>query len=430
MNARKRRAHSLLLAALLAIAPGHAADRTAYAQPLAALSADQLQRFDQGDRLFATRFGSTTGRYSGLGPRYAAAACADCHVRDGRSRPPDVDGPAIGALQLRFGNGDRALLDRYGPTISDRAIAGLAAEATWRIRFGVEPKRLADGSVVLQRSPQIDATAWAFGAPAGAVAHSMRMAPAIIGLGLLEALDAHELLTAADPDDLDADGISGRLAQLDGGAVGRFGWKATQPTLLAQTAHAALHDMGLRNRLYPVGDCPPAQADCSARAGKGIELGDTDLALLADYLGWHAVPPARPQTAAVQRGAKTFQQIGCAACHRPITGVVASGYRDPARRGAVVAAYTDLLLHDMGPGLGDGIVEGAASAQEWRTAPLWGLGLLPVVNGHQRLLHDGRALGFAEAIMWHAGEAEGSALRFAALSQAEREALIAFLESL
>jgi len=266
------------------------------------------------------------------------------------------------------------------------------------------------------------------------VMRSARVPPVVAGLGLLDEVPELEILSRADPDDADGDGISGRanrVAAAGGGkeVLGRFGWKAGQADLLHQTAIALIEDMGLTTRLYRAQNCPPSQNACRAavEGGDGApEIDDASLDALVFYVANLRPParrarPVRAEQDEIRRGELIFHGAGCPACHAP---------RLAGADGKAVAAYTDLLLHDMGDGLDDGRPEAGASGREWRTPPLWGLGLIERVNGHLLLLHDGRARGLAEAILWHGGEAERAKEFFRTLPAADRAALLTFLRSL
>jgi CxxC motif-containing protein (DUF1111 family) len=265
---------------------------------------------------------------------------------------------------------------------------------------------------------------------------SPRVAPHMIGLGLLEAVPEETLEALADPEDKDGDGISGRVnrvwdQQAQAPAIGRFGWKANQPNLKQQNAGAALGDIGLTTSLNAAENCTAPQTLCAAAINGGApELSDEFLAKLTLYTMTIAVPEQRnashPQVTA---GEALFRSMGCASCHMPslVTGGI-EGFPQLSRQ--TIHPFTDLLLHDMGEGLADGRPDFEASGREWRTPPLWGLGLVPTVNGHDNLLHDGRARGFAEAILWHGGEAEMAKEAFRTAPRQERDALVAFLKSL
>jgi CxxC motif-containing protein (DUF1111 family) len=213
--------------------------------------------------------------------------------------------------------------------------------------------------------------------------------------------------------------------------VGRFGWKANQPTIEQQVAGAFLGDMGLTTPLFGVQQCSPAQEACIAAPDGGApEVDESKVARITFYLHTLAVPARRDvDDPTVLRGRALFESTGCASCHtaRHRTGEL-EGY--PWLSDQEIWPYTDLLLHDMGDGLADGRPDYAADGREWRTPPLWGIGLVETVSGHELLLHDGRARGLAEAILWHGGEAEASREAFRAMELADREALLAFLRSL
>jgi CxxC motif-containing protein (DUF1111 family) len=272
---------------------------------------------------------------------------------------------------------------------------------------------------------------------------SPRVAQPMIGLGLLEAIPEADLLARADPEDADGDGISGRpnLAWSETAgrvAMGRFGWKAGQARIAEQAAAAMAGDIGVSNPLapFPAGDCTPAQPDCmAAPTGASPQFASLEapgeVMDLIDYYSRHLAVPARRDVGApeVLAGKRLFYEAGCIACHTP-KHATARDAADPALRGQLIWPYTDLLLHDLGDGLADGRPEGVADGQEWRTAPLWGIGLTETVNGHTYFLHDGRARNLTEAILWHGGEAEAAKERFRLMPPADRAALLAFLGSL
>jgi len=265
---------------------------------------------------------------------------------------------------------------------------------------------------------------------------SPRAAPQMIGLGLLEAIAEGDIVKNADPDDMDQDGISGRPnmvwdSMLGKPTLGRFGWKANQPNLAAQTAGAFLGDMGISTSLFPTQECTAAETDCLAAPNGGApECSDHILDAVTFYSKTLA-PPARRdwQNQEVLQGKQFFAEAGCAKCHTPMhkTGTL-DGFVELSNQ--TIRPYTDLLLHDMGKELADGRPDFEANGQEWRTPPLWGIGLLEVVNGHTNLLHDGRARGVVEAVLWHGGEAEASREAFREMSGEQRQALVRFVESL
>ncbi len=265
---------------------------------------------------------------------------------------------------------------------------------------------------------------------------SPRVAPQMIGLGLLQSVPEATLNGLADPDDSNSDGISGRPsivwdAALETQSLGRFGWKANQPTLLQQNAGAAAGAIGLSTGLFPKQNCAPAQSECAEIiSGGNPELSDDFLLKLTLYSLTIAVPAQRNATdPQVIAGQEIFARIGCSSCHMPsLQTEMIEGF--PELSNQTFHPFTDLLLHDMGPDLADNRSDFAATGSEWCTPPLWGLGLAPTVNQHHFLLHDGRARGFEEAILWHGGEGETAKETFRNLPKANRDALGTFLKSL
>ena len=312
---------------------------------------------------------------------------------------------------------------RYGGQIQDHAIPGATPEAAVRLRDVDVDLRLDDGTVVTLVRPEVAVSELAAGPLGPGVGTMALVAPAIHGSGLLESVPVATLAAMADEDDRDGDGISGRLnlVRTTAGRAelpGRFGWKAGQPDVAHQVAAALARDIGITSSMRP--GSPTEQP----------EIDDDDLAALVFYVRLLGVPARRGVDGPrVLRGETLFARVGCAACHRPELRT-ADDADPPALAGQSIRPYTDLLLHDMGPGLASAIGEGGAGPREWRTPPLWGLGLIRTVNGHTRLLHDGRARGPVEAILWHDGEAAAARREFVALPADDRRALIAFLDSL
>ena len=263
---------------------------------------------------------------------------------------------------------------------------------------------------------------------------SPRLAPQVIGMGLLEAVPAATILAQADPDDSNGDGISGRANEVPGEdgspTLGRFGWKAGRATVRQQVAAAFNGDIGITSPLFPEENCPPVQTACREAPNGGTpEVTPSRLDSVDLYARTLAVPALRDATdTQVRRGFKLFEEFGCVSCHLPTLETGPSDIEALAHQ--VFHPFTDLLLHDMGDGLADGRPEFGAGGREWRTPPLWGLGLLEEVNGFRFLLHDGRARTPAEAILWHGGEAQAAMEAFRDAPAEEREALLRFLESL
>lgn len=424
----------------------HAPSRDSFSHPSANMSAARRMDFLIGDgmfrRLWVTAPASTRAS-DGLGPLYNERSCQRCHRKDGRGRPPadDGDGDANLLLRLRHaaGGGDPV----YGIQFQDRAVPGEAAEGRVRISFEDVEVGLGGGETVVLRRPAYAVGALSAGPLDPGTALSPRVAPPMPGAGLLEAVPAADILARADPDDADGDGISGRARWLgapDGGppVLGRFGWKAGAPTVRAQAAGAFLEDIGIGTPDLPWawGGCTEAQGSCRALPGgdeprgDGVEIGEEAFGHVVFYARNLAVPARRgvgdPE---VLRGKEIFHGTGCAACHAP--SFVTHRLPDrPEQSFQLVWPYTDLLLHDMGEGLADEGPAGDPLRREWRTPPLWGIGLTETVSGHFRLLHDGRADGLLEAILWHGGEARAARDAVAAMAPGERAALLAFLRSL
>lgn len=418
-------------------ATGHA-----FTHPLPALTDAEREDFLVGNNFFSDNWvtapSSTTAR-DGLGPTFNARACGGCHTDDGRGRPPlEEDEDFLSAL-VRVSvpgaepDGGPLAVPGYGGQIQPFAIMGVPGEASPRVRWEDVDGAFADGTPYTLVRPVLSLASPSFGALPSDVMTSIRTAPAMIGLGLLEAVPVATLDALADPDDRDGDGISGRVHRhLDGGAmvVGRFGWKATAPSVEAQSAGAFLGDMGITTRLHPDNECPSPQEDCAAAfAQEEPEAGDEVLDVVVLYGRTLAVPAMRDADHPdVVAGSALFDRIGCGDCH---VRSLETGDSDVAALAHVrIQPFTDLLLHDMGEELADHRPDHDASGTEWRTAPLWGVGLVPVVNRHDRLLHDGRARGVEEAVLWHGGEGAASRDAYRGLSQAERAQLVRFLEAL
>jgi CxxC motif-containing protein (DUF1111 family) len=408
------------------------------------MSFERRQRFVVGNSFFNKNWvaapASTDGR-DGLGPTFNARSCSTCHLRDGRGQPPAPGEDFVGLL-LRLSvpgegpHGGPAPVPGYGDQLEPYALDGVPEEAVPRIEYVEEAGRYADGTAYSLRRPIYTITAPAYGPLPDDLMVSPRVAPAMIGLGLLEAIPEASLVAAEDPEDADGDGISGRLnwvwdVAAVAPAVGRFGWKANQPNVRQQTAGAFLGDLGVTSSLFPEENCPEVQVECGAApSGGDPELSDDLLDDIAFYSSTLAVPARRDVDAPeVLAGRDLFREIGCDACHTPSQRTGADAALEEARD-QLIWPYTDLLLHDMGEGLADGRPDFLADGDEWRTQPLWGLGLLESVNGHTELLHDGRARSIEEAILWHGGEAEASQAAFVDLDADDRAALLRFLESL
>ncbi|MCY1405926.1 Di-heme oxidoreductase, putative peroxidase [compost metagenome] len=428
-------------------------DRLAFSLPANNLSPQKRLDFSVGDSFFTSPWvmaPATTTARDGLGPLYNTAACQNCHVKDGRGHPPEPDASNAVSMLVRLSiparPGDELTLERqgvvpepvYGGQLQDVAIPGVAPEGKVRIDYQSVPVTFKDGTVVELRKPILRITRLGYGPMHPDTLYSARVAPPMIGLGLLEAIPEEAILAHADPDDHDGDGIRGRPNRVwddsrQQTVLGRFGWKAGQPTVAQQNAHAFLGDMGLTSDMLPDEDCSESQPACLQAPGGGKpEVSQRIFEQVAFYTRSLAVPARRNvDNGRVLAGKQLFNEAGCAGCHvaKFVTG---SGDQVSGQEvaGQTIRPYTDLLLHDMGDGLADNRPEFQAGGRDWRTPPLWGIGLTEVVNGHTQYLHDGRARNLLEAVLWHGGEAEAARQRVLAFDAGERSALLQFLNSL
>lgn len=433
----------------------------AFSQSSANLTLEQEMRFKIGNGFFKRLWVSapaSTQASDGLGPLFNARSCQRCHLKDGRGHPPENEHDTAVSMFLRLSipprnADDKALLDQhrinvvneptYGGQLQDFAVQGIDPEGKMRISYAEIPVTLEDGTVVSLRKPTYSVGDLRYGPMHPDVMLSPRVAPQMIGLGLLEMIPADAILAHADPDDANSDGISGRANlvwdnETGKATIGRFGWKAGNPTIRQQSGGAFGGDIGISNPVAPEpwGDCTEAQRACrEAPHGSSAQYADLEadenvLDLVTHYSRNLAVPMRRDVgKKKVLAGKKIFYESGCVSCHVPkyITRTEAAR---PEHSHQLIWPYSDLLLHDMGEGLADHRPEGVADGYEWRTAPLWGIGLTRTVSGHTYFLHDGRARNLLEAILWHGGEAEAAKTAVTALSANERAKLIAFLESL
>jgi CxxC motif-containing protein (DUF1111 family) len=361
---------------------------------------------------------------------------------DGRGAPPDAGDPSTLGLLLRLSvagddpvKGAPVPEPTYGGQLQDHSILGIPAEGRVELTYSTVTGAFVDGTPFELRDPTFRIVDLAFGPLDATTMVSPRLAPQVIGMGLLEAVPEQAIVDASDPDDEDGDGISGRPntvwdERAGERTLGRFGWKANVATVEQQVAGAFHGDIGITSSIHPQQDCPAPQQQCAAAIGGGEpEITDDRLGNVTFYNRTLAVPALRrADDAQVEAGARAFDDLGCSSCH---TTTLKTGPSDiAALSDQTIHPYTDLLLHDMGPGLADDRPDFEASGSEWRTPPLWGLGLIDDVGGHRFLLHDGRARTIDEAILWHGGEAEASKERFRSRPAKERSALLAFLEAL
>ena len=442
--------------------PAPEAAAGAYSVPLASLTSQQGEVFALGHRMFHNKWAFYWFESAewGRGPTSNAQACASCHAGNGRGRVPGelsvaqapvAEPPRDSHIAVRTEPANQMVVrislpgqsaeggplphQHYGDQLQDVGVRGVVpAEAQFALEWSERTVALHDGETVQLRSPRLNVSRLAFGPLGEDILTSLRLAPPLIGMGLLDAVpDAQiEALAARVP----ADGIRGRAnhvwdASQGKTVTGRFGLKANHGSLKEQVAAAFVNDIGLSNPVYPDQNCPPVQKSCAEQMVAGrpeitaLRLEATEL-----YLRALQVPERRgaadPQ---VRRGEALFEGARCAVCHVPELKTGPSPQL-PQLADRTIQPYTDLLLHDMGEGLADGRPDYLASGREWRTPPLWGIGLSEAVNGAGRFLHDGRARNFTEAILWHGGEAEVSREAFSRMAKDEREALLAFLASL
>ncbi len=432
-----------------------------YMQPVEDLSADQLRQFRAGETMFRTvwltfpampvqnnwQYMRPRGGYAwGLGPTFIANSCMACHVQAGRGKTTDRPNSTVFQQLLRVSlpgenpHGGPLSHPHYGgqlqvfDVISADRQQVRQGEADVFIDWQPELASLPDGAQIELRRPKVRVESLSYGPLGDQVMTSLRNAPSIFGLGYLESVSEEDILQIAAAQK--AVGLNGRPNYVrddvqDKKSLGRFGWKANQPSVRQQVAGAFLHDMGITSSLYPKQNCPAVQVYCKAAPpGDTPELFADEFDDLTFWALALEAPSRRdPERAEIQNGEKLFGQAGCAHCHVPKLKTAAKT-SFPALAEREFYPYTDLLVHDMGDGLADGRPDYKAGPRDWRTAPLWGIGLSKQVNGSTNLLHDGRARDVTEAILWHGGEAKAAREAFAGFSRADRDALVAFVNSL
>jgi CxxC motif-containing protein (DUF1111 family) len=430
-------------------------DQNSFSLPSANLPPSRRVDFSVGNSFFRSPWviaPSTTTARDGLGPLFNTNACQGCHIKDGRGHPPTPDSPNAVSMLVRLSIPDAPayanVIERlgvvpepvYGGQLQDMAVPGVAPEGKVRVDYTPVAVRFKDGTDVELRKPSLNITRLGYGPMHPDTRFSARVAPPMIGLGLLEAIPEEAILANAAAQAADKNGLAGRPNRVWDDAqqktvLGRFGWKAGQPNLNQQNAHAFSGDMGLTTSLKTVDDCTDAQTACKqAPNGSGPdgepEVSDNILRLVLFYSRNLAVPARRHVSAPdVLAGKTLFFQAGCQSCHTP-KYTTAANAAEPELANQVIRPYSDLLLHDMGDGLADNRSEFQASGRDWRTPPLWGIGLTQAVSGHTQFLHDGRARNLLEAVLWHGGEAKGAQQQVLSFNAEQRAALLAFLNSL
>jgi len=412
----------------------------AFSHAFSSLPANLLRVHEIGDGQFNATFVSAPAPLNpGLGPIFNNVSCGSCHVSDGRGKVPGL-GESAANMLFRLSipgegeHGNPVPVPGYGDQLQTRALLNTQREGDVLITYTDNTYKFADGTSYSLRTPTYTFTALYTTMP-GNVMLSPRVAAPVFGLGLLEAISDADILAGTDPDDKDGDGISGKANMVwdvlkNKKVLGRFGWKANQPNLLQQVGAAYNGDIGITNMLFPKESSEGQTQFDSDPNSTSYELTDSLLYSVQFYVRTLAVPVRRNATAAnVVQGKSLFTSAGCIKCHKADvrTGVDVSL---PQVSNQLIHPYTDLLLHDLGAGLADNRPDFLASGTEWRTAPLWGIGLTQKVNGHTNFLHDGRARNLMEAIMWHGGEALSAKNKVNNMSKTERDALIAFVESL
>lgn len=425
--------------------PLHAPVRQILAQPDEAMPMLEQLDFAVGRSFFRNPWvqaPATTTARDGLGPLYNANSCASCHVASARGLAPVDNQPLkhqvvrLSVLKAEDINKAGFLPEpRYGGQLQNQAIPGIRPEGLAFIRYSEVTRTLEGGETVQLRKPELRLAQLGYGEMVTALALSVRSAPALTGMGLLEAVPEATLLEWSDADDADGDGISGRpnrvwdiLKQRE--QMGRFGWKAEQPSVLQQSAGAFHADMGISSGLVTGQNCTVTETRCQyAESGGMPEISDKLLERVTLYVANLAVPDLRAQKKGGQiNGERLFIEAGCQLCHRPVLKTAESDYPWLANR--TIYPYTDLLLHDMGDELADKRPVFIASGREWRTAPLWGVGLAQKVAPQAGFLHDGRARTLLEAILWHGGEALRSRKIVEQMTPSQRHNLLRYIETL
>jgi CxxC motif-containing protein (DUF1111 family) len=436
-------------------------------------ASNRIDHFNEGDKFFTTPWqvaGQLPNDQNGLGPLFNNRSCLNCHVKGGRGHAPSLDN--LGFETLLFKTSKTQITDEQrlamemgelhsvpdtnlGPQLQQQSLAGLQAEVKLDVTYVVFVEKFEDGFEVPMRQP-----IWHFDETSSDrlinddIVFSARVAPPMMGLGLLQLIPDSEIIANSDANDQNQDGITGRTNIVwshinQSTAIGRFGWKASIANLTEQAAAAFSQDMGLTSRLQPQESCTDQQADCLAsESGAGDSANDQDFEVANDILeavafhSHHVAVPSRLNAGedAVQNGKRLFEQIGCVSCHRA-SYVTENNPEHPELSNQTIFPYTDLLLHDMGPDLADfsrhngpapvdALTDFSATSHEWRTPPLWGVGRAKQVNPDANFLHDGRARTIMEAVLWHGGEAENAKQSVLKLNANQREDLMAFLNDL
>ncbi len=421
--------------------------KKSFSKPIKGLSNEEETLFFVGRSFFKIPWveapASTTAR-DGLGPLFSANTCKHCHPNNGAGIAINTDGSMGRSLLFRLSHKSSTsepftpstLLDKmgfepdstYGAQLSKHGNQKVKAEGMPKISYERIQGQYLDGTSYELRKPTYSIENLGYGALDKETIVVARIGSALIGLGLLERISQKDILAHQDINDSDRDGISGKAnyaysPELNKTVLGRFTWKASATSVKHQSAAAAHNDMGLSNPLFPTDNCTDKQVECLKEAKKetkGFDLPAHRLSAIDFYLSHLAIPKQREHQQHIE-GKKLFEKLNCTACHVP---------EFTTSDGIKIQPYSDLLLHDMGEALADGRTEFLANGREWRTAPMWGIGLYETVSGEANYLHDGRARNIEEAILWHGGEAEKSKNDFMALDKKSRQKVIEFLNSI
>ena len=409
-----------------------------FSTPADNLSGSDLEIHLAGDFQFEAAFVTAPAEVNGgIGPIFNNSSCVSCHPKDGRSSfPNDIN--SLSGFFLRTSlpgiaeDGGPLAVPNFGLQIQNQAIFGYEPEGRFSVTFTPIIETLSDGTQVTLQKPTYSVIDTYSDFPSNAMT-SPRLAPPVFGLGLLEAIPEAEILKYQDLNDHDGDGITGKANYVynsvsDAIEIGRFGWKANTATILEQCAGAYSGDMGITTYLLQkeTGD---GQINGNDGLGDDPEISQEILDQVVFYCKTLGVPAPRDlEGESVIKGAGIFESIGCAACHVP--SMTTGNNTIAAISNQKIFAYTDMLLHDMGDALADNRPDFLADGNEWKTRPLWGIGLTKVVNGHTDFLHDGRAKNITEAILWHGGEGMASKNKFKELSSGDREVLLKFIDAL
>ncbi len=388
----------------------------------------------------------------GLGPLFGSQSCEGCHINDGRGHLPekiyqDTDSISIvvhlgknkSDLNKKFKN---VADEDYGSQISEFSVKGILKEADINFKYDYSVVAFSNGMIYELRKPKIFLSNFNYGDIGKDTEFSARVAQPLIGLGLVESISAEDILKNEDEFDLNNDGISGKVNKVWDDVnqkieLGRFGWKASQPSIYQQVADALFNDMGLSNPLYKdPSNCSESQINClniidgNSIEHDGLEVSNQQLELITFYSQQLGVPARRNiNNEDVIEGKKIFFKLSCNSCHKEKFKTGTHSNHNNLKH-QTIYPYSDFLLHDMGEGLGDNLPEYLANGNEWRTTPLWGLGLTETVSGRKTYLHDGRARSLVEAILWHGGEANSALMEFKKLNNIQINQLLSFLESL